>query len=66
MAKILGKTHKSKVLGADTHSVSLRLPICSRFSSFCGNPGYAPSGGLQSARLALVYSYCLRQRLVSR
>ena len=23
MAKILGKTHKSKVLGADTHSVSL-------------------------------------------
>ena len=24
MAKILGKMHKSKVLGADTHSVSLR------------------------------------------
>ena len=24
MAKILGKTHKPKVLGADTHSVSLR------------------------------------------
>ena len=23
MAKILGKTHKSNVLGADTHSVSL-------------------------------------------
>ena len=23
MAKILGKTHKSKVIGADTHSVSL-------------------------------------------
>ena len=25
MAKLLGKTHKSKVLGADTHSVSLRI-----------------------------------------
>ena len=24
MAKILGKTHKPKVLGADTHSVSLK------------------------------------------
>ena len=24
MAKILGETHKSKVQGADTHSVSLR------------------------------------------
>ena len=29
MAKILGKTHKPKVLGADTHSVSLSgLNIC--------------------------------------
>ena len=27
MAKILGKTHKSKVLGADTHSVSLRSKV---------------------------------------
>ena len=28
MAKILGKTHEPKVLGADTHSVSLRIDYC--------------------------------------
>ena len=28
MAKILGKTHMPKVLGADTHSVSLRIDYC--------------------------------------
>ena len=27
MAKILGKTHKSKVLDADTHSVSLNYKL---------------------------------------
>ena len=29
MAKILGKTHKSKVLGADTHSLSLNY-LCTK------------------------------------
>ena len=39
MAKTLGKTHKPKVLGADTHSVSLmemQLSINIVCALFCG------------------------------
>ena len=34
MAKILGKTHKSKVLGADTHSVSLNMYLLMLLMAF--------------------------------
>ena len=36
MAKILGKTHKPKILGADTHSVSLTFNgYCSQMIPIC-------------------------------
>ena len=38
MAKILGKTHKSKVLGPDTHSVSLNRSLLGTVSSVFPSP----------------------------